>query len=53
MAQGLRALAVFAEAPTFDSQHSYGGSQPSVSLAQGDTMPFCGLLGHQKHIWFI
>lgn len=37
--------------PEFSSQHSQGGSQPSVLAILGDLMFFSGLLRHQSQMW--
>ena len=47
MAQGLRVLS---REPRFNSQHSHGSSQLSLTPVPGDPVPTFGLLGQQAHV---
>lgn len=34
----------------FNFQHTYGGSQPSLTLGPRNPIPFSGLQGHSTHM---
>jgi hypothetical protein len=43
----VKSICYFPRGPGRESQHPYGGSQPSVTPVSGDPIPFSSFYGHQ------